>query len=464
MYTRAIATLSLLAATLLSGCATYNESNARQHALFMQGNFNEATALCEESAKEYANSKDAVIYNLQLGAAARAANKLDISTNAFESAYKKIDYYSSQPEISLSDEGTAFLTNQAYMPYKGYNYDKIMLCAYQALNFAELKDYEKAAVEIKRFENIQSQINAKSSAQNAQLGAQMQNQNISDYTFENPQIAAQLKRIYGKDFSEIKAIKPNTNANPYAYFVAGIVHTAAGCDTYNANRAADFFRLAFEKSGFKSKALAGCLANAETRANSLFAGKNADAKKHTYIVYEAGCAPQRRQIRLNLPLFLIDENLPHVSVNFPYLSKENSYSENLNIVANSKKVNLEQIADFDEIIEDEFMQNLPYVILRTMLSAAAKSTGQYFAKKAAGDYGILVDIGGAIYQSTTNNADLRTWTNLPKKVYIAQIETPQNAVIEIENAPLRLNLTKNNIVFIRKTSANSKVYVRNMEF
>ena len=110
------------------------------------------------------------------------------------------------------------------------------------------------------------------------------------------------------------------------------------------------------------------------------------------------------------------------------------------------------------------MQNLPYVILRTMLSAAAKSTGQYFAKKAAGDYGILVDIGGAIYQSATNNADLRTWTNLPKKVYIAQIETPQNAVIEIENAPLRLNLTKNNIVFIRKTSANSKVYVRNMEF
>ena len=184
----------------------------------------------------------------------------------------------------------------------------------------------------------------------------------------------------------------------------------------------------------------------------------------TYIVFETGCAPIREQFRLDLPLYIINKDLPHVSVNFPYLSKQDDFLESPYALADGKPLKFDILANMDDIIEEEFYIELPLVVSKTLISSAAKATAQYFAAKAAGDYGILVNIGMSVLQAALNDADLRTWTTLPKQIKIAKTETPKDGKILIDNTPVYVNKKGLNIVYVKSMSKNGAKLVRTMDF
>ena len=184
----------------------------------------------------------------------------------------------------------------------------------------------------------------------------------------------------------------------------------------------------------------------------------------TYIIWETGSAPIRKQIRLDLPIFIFARNVPHVALNFPYLQKQNSFRQNLNATIQNKKLQFDTIADIDSIVQEEFDINLPYVITRTILSATSKATGEYFAAKAAGDYGILIHATMGAYQSMTNDADLRTWTTLPKQIKLTRFNTPENAQLNIEGKLINLDKQGVNVIYVKTMALNSKVIVRKFNF
>ena len=463
--------ITALAICTLTACQTHTSQsrNARTH--WSIGDTANAEAKITKLANE-SSANDTLIWKLEEGAVARANGNIKKSIDAFEQAQALVEKFENQPETSISEETYAILTNQSYTTYKGYAYDKIMLSAYQALNYIEQKNFDLAGVCLKRLEFYQNdaerinqkriEADTKSIAQ-----AQKQNQNASynvAKTTNNAQVSATFKHYYGNDYNvntasqQAKAIY----VNPFAHWLAGLYFANRPLDMSDKNRASDMFRIGGEMLANKSTVLAQDFQMAEDLAN----GKISKPTNLTYIIFETGSAPIRNQFKLNLPIYIVARNVPHISMNFPYLSKVNSYSPDINVVANGTQVKFDTLADMDAIVQREFDSNLPMVLTKTILSASVKAGTQYAIARSAGDgWGQLaVNIAGGIYQSILNDADLRTWTTLPKYIKVARIQTPKDGTITINGVAMKFPTDKVNVVFAKKMSANGKLILRTFDF
>lgn len=459
-FVRTVSALSVFAA--VSGCATYTSQTERIRRDWSAGNTSAAYAEVSECESDRRGSVDALVWKLERGAIARADGALQDSVKSFESAHADIAAFESAPEISISRETEAFLTNRSFLPYKGYNYDKIMACVYLALDYIELGDFDSARVQVKRIENYQ----AEAARQNA-ARIERERKALQDAADKRDAASVERARAVAERSEEFQKFYPDRSCgrakrpyvNPFAYWVSGVFLAHAGEDMSDTERAQDMFRIGGSLAERQSSTFAQDYKMCE---NILSGGKIVPP---TYVVFETGCAPIRRQFRLDLPLFVAGENLPHVAVNFPYLSARDSFKKSVAVSAGGKTHSLETVADMDEIIGLEFDNELPLVITKTLLSAAAKATAQYFAARAAGgDWGILVNIAGGVYQSLVNDADLRTWTTLPKKIMIARFDTPSDGIVKIDGAQANVRPDCANIVFVKSMSAGGKISVRTTAF
>lgn len=459
-----------LLSVILFGCATHTSETESARKSWAVGNALQAEAQLSEIALEKADSGDELVWLLEEGAASRAGGNLKKSVDVFNKAYSIICEYENEPETRLSEEAAAFFTNQSYIPYKGYHYDKIMLCVYQSLNYIELKDFEKASVELKRMSNFQAEAASKNAEriekrEAAFRDAQKKDKNAgydASKTLSNPFVQAELQKCYGANFMSGNSFQRARGiyVNPFGYWLGGVYFAATAQDASDKEQAASLFRICSDMLANSSDVLArDCLAS-----EAFASGKSQEFGNITYVVYETGMAPIRKQIRIDLPLFIVAKNVPHVAVNFPYLSKQNSYKSDINVVAAGSKLKFDTISNIDEIIQEEFDIELPYVITKTVLSAAAKATAQYFAAQSAGDFGVLVNIGMGIYQSLMNDADLRTWTTLPKEIKVARIETPSDSKLLLEGKSIDLNPKGVNIVYVKSMSASGAIIVRKFDF
>ena len=183
------AILSAAAVLALAGCATYSDSTANMRSDFRAGNFAAAAGDASRQCKEAEGSGDELIWLLETGSTARAANMLSESSNAFERAEKLFLKYDAEGGAGIGDEAAAVALNQTYLPYTGYNYDRIMAAAYQALNLIELKNFEEAEVWLKKLENFQSDAEAKNrrriDSQMAALEKAQSENGKKIYEFEN---------------------------------------------------------------------------------------------------------------------------------------------------------------------------------------------------------------------------------------------------------------------------------------
>ena len=459
--------LCVYGALALAGCATYTSQTEKMRADWAAGNAASASREAEDFAKSSADSGDALVWFLEAGAAARADGKLKESIGHFDAAFKLVERYESEAEIRLGQETAAIFTNQSFIPYKGYNYDKIMMSVYQALNHIEAKEFDAAAVDLKRLENFQASAERKNagdienrmraldeeSAKRGAVGA-------SSYLY-NPGVNSALRRAYGDKFPQsARQQAKGVYVNPYAYWVGGLYFANRPEDISDKNRAADLFRFAAQMLGGKSGPL-----NEDARAAGMLAsGLITKFPATTYVVYEAGCAPVRKQIRVDIPLSIVGRGLPYVGVNFPYLDFQNFHRGDLSVMAGGKKYAFDTVADMDEIIKREFDSEFPYVVAKTIISAGVKAAAEYAASQAAGDYWWIAAIVGGIYQAATNDADLRTWTTLPKKIRIARLPTPKDGKLSIDGKAVELVPGCTNVVLVKRMSAGGKLIIRRFDF
>lgn len=471
MY-KLVSPLICLLAIALVGCQTHTSQSHDVRTHWNVGDTANAEAKISKISEKESDTVDALIWKLEEGTIARANGNIKKSIDAFSQAQSLIEKYETQPETSISEETQAILTNQSYITYKGYAYDKIMLSVYQALNHIEQKNFESASVDLKRLEFYQNdaeRANQKriDTDQKAISQAQKQN-NLASYnttnTINSSQVSSVFKKYYGDAYKtdtslqQAKAIY----VNPFAYWLAGLYFANRPLDASDKNRASDMFRLGGEMLANKSEVFAQDFKMAEDIAN----GKIERPTNLTYIIYETGSAPIRNQFKLNLPIYIVAHNFPHISMNFPYLTKMKSYAPDIQVVASGKQVKFETLADIDTIVQREFDTNLPMIITKTIISASVKAGAQYAMARAAGNgwEGLAVNIAGSIYQSIMNDADLRTWTTLPKYIKVTRIETPTDGKINIGGIAMKLPKDRVNVVLAKKMSANGKLILRTFDF
>ena len=453
--------MSLLGA----GCASYTAQTQKVSQSWDMGNFQAAAIQITQEADKRGNSKDAIIWRLEQGAVLRAAERFEESNQAFDKAEELINKYEEAAKMSVSREALATVTNLTTLPYEGFAYDKIMMNTYKALNYLQMGDSEKARVEFNRAFQRQDDavhINTKRIEKAIEEGNK-QNYNVDlAKVNRDGKFKSQFDNYYG-DLDQFKAYA--VYVNPLTVYLDGLyfmTHATGGSDLEHSRKSFDRVLGMIGENKYIRQDM-------ET-LQQVVNGKPIPAT--TYVFFETGQAPEREQIRIDLPLFIITPGVPYVGAAFPKLKYRGDYLSALNVFHDGKTEAALLLSNMDAVVAREFKNELPTIITKTLIASAIKAGATYGAyagatnggKKNTG-VGLAVLIAGTIYQVAMNQADLRTWTTLPKEFHFCRIHTPSDRKIELEppysgrKTPVIIYEGGVNVVWAKSVNRNSPLLV-----
>lgn len=463
--------LLLLSGLLLSACATHESETLAMRAAWRAGNTTLSKLEVDRVGDVSDSSADALIWKLEKGAVYRANGDIAESAKVLQEALNIVEKYEAEPDVTLTSEAASAIVNQSYIPYRGYAYDKIMLCAYLALDYMELGKFREAEAVLKRMQFFQENAFSKNleeierdrrAQEIASKDGNLKGANIASGV-KNSALNGELKKLYGGDFDisgksgQLQSARGNF-VNPFSYFLSGMYFMARPADAADKNTALDSLRFASESLKVKNEELE----KMRLLARELADGKIQKIPPCTFFIYESGCAPFRKQFKFGFPLYVFGDNLPYVTFNLPYLEKVASAGREVKISAGGQSGATRALSDMDSIIELEFKSLLPSIITRTIVSSAIKATAQYAAQAAVSDSGakLIIAIAGSIYQELTNDADLRTWTTLPKMISIAVLENPTDGVFKLDGRRVLVDKNGVNVILIKRMSDLSPLVIR----
>lgn len=136
--------MSCLALVLVS-CATYQSKVEEARRLIDQGDIKTAIERLKPLALE--PSDDQLIYLLDYATTLQVNGQFEESNQQFEKAYKLVDQLDYQ---SISRLTGSILLNEEMVQYKGDTFEKIFINAFMALNYLEIGQLDSALVEARR--------------------------------------------------------------------------------------------------------------------------------------------------------------------------------------------------------------------------------------------------------------------------------------------------------------------------
>lgn len=141
-------------AVILTSCATYYQRTLQFQEYIRRGELEKADKWLDSNNKE-ARRTNRLLYYFNRGYVARMLGDYERSIGFFSEADRMIEDYLKSPGAEV----LALLTNPGIRPYQPEDFEVIMLNYYQALNFLQLGDYEKALVECRRINLRLQQLN-----------------------------------------------------------------------------------------------------------------------------------------------------------------------------------------------------------------------------------------------------------------------------------------------------------------
>ena len=127
----------------LLGCGISREITTTVVELNAKGEFAQSRAYVEEHAKDY-GKRNRLLYQLDRGMLAFSAGEFREAIQAFEEAELIMNELYT---ISLSQEATTFLINDNTAPYRGEDFESVMVNLFLALSYANLSHIEQSLVE-----------------------------------------------------------------------------------------------------------------------------------------------------------------------------------------------------------------------------------------------------------------------------------------------------------------------------
>jgi len=444
---------------MATGCQTYQQQNQVIH-YWQAGNLTNAVAEATRMATKNATGKDAIIWRLEQAAVMRANGQYEDSNKAFTQAEEQIDKYIESAKVHVGAEAGALLSNQANLPYQGHYYDAIMLNTYKALNYLTLGDIEKARPEfIRAYQRQQDAVE-----ENRKRIEKIQNEAAShtnSVAIHKAQDDPKFQSAFQTNYTALDNLKPYSDyVNPFTVYLDGLYFMANAADASDLERA----HKSFERVGgfvgdndFIKQDLA--------TVDGLMNGKRLEPT--TYVIFETGCAPERGQTRIDVPIVLA--KVSYVGAAFPTLQFQNSYVPGLTVTANNTNLNTALLSSMDSVIGLDFKNEMPMIMTKTIASTVTKAAAAYAINDAANQQsamaGLFSQVLTAAYQASVNIADTRTWTTLPKEFQFCRIPTPADHKLDLatsdglEKASITLNDSAVNLVYVKSISPGTPLFV-----
>jgi len=441
------AILTLLNLPFFTGCNTPKDHLTTFNRYFESLDYENSALFAQKNIGKQKNPKgEDLLWALQLGTVERMRKDYRKSTERFDRAEDMLKYYDEQSKIGDAIGST--IASDNVVPYRGEEYDGIMINTYKALNFMIEGKMDLARVEFNRALDRQRRAKEKFSEEinklKSELEGEQQQNKFSKSNVENPKTRELLAQKYPNLYN-FEAYPDFVN--PFATYLAGIYFSLVG----DNSKAVDLL-----------KESCGMVANNAYIAEDLsiiegILDGQGQLEDTVWLVFENGLGPVKKEFRLDIPLFVATKKVKYVGIALPRLEFRDRAHPSLVAEVDGERYETCLVSDMDRVVQTEFSKDFTGILIRAIISATAKAVAQYALEEQNSNAGSIASIFMAVYSFASTAADVRIWTTLPKEFQVARFRKPKNGKLKITpegSIPLDIDIPacNNAIVYVRITT------------
>lgn len=462
LYLLIINMLAISFIVITTGCASlqnYTKKTAPVRNYVALGAYEKAITSFPQEPK----GSNKVLTHMERGTILQGMGQFEASAKEFESAAREIATFEARAVISASKSTTqigSLLINEQIQPYEGKDFEKILIHAFDAINYLMMGDTEGARVEIRNAYRRQKELYEKH-----YKAIQKAEKKAKGASWRHSFIKADAGRL--KNLEDKAASIHSVYQNAFAYYISSLVYELTGetddayIDLKHAIKAApdsipiqkDLIRLSKELHYWDDLELW------EKRFDNL----NIECRDgiDVFVVLGVGLAPVKEEVKFPIPTTkggIAFAALPVYRFE-PATTLAGMVGYNSTCIKTSRVLAVDATAARNLL--DEFPILFAKQVARTSLKAAATNR----MKK---EFGGLGSLAGSVYSAVTEQADLRTWSTLPKEIQVARLFIPkQTRELTIRTIPAGVTRkieipdnTKHVIVFGRATDSSLVIHTK----
>jgi hypothetical protein len=420
-YPLLLAILTLLILPFSTGCNTPKDHLNAFNTHFEASNYENSALFAQKKIGKQKNPKgEDLLWALQLGSVERIRKDYQKSTECFDKAEDMLKYYDEQ--FTGGDIIGSTVASDNVNPYRGEEYDGVMVNTYKAMNFMAEGKMDLARVEFNRALDRQRRAKEKFSKEINKLKSELeqknQQNNFSKSNVENPKTHQLLAQKYPNLYN-FEAYPDFVN--PFATYLAGIYFNLVG----DHSKAVDLLKESYGMVG-NNPYIAEDLSTTEDILN-----RKAKLQNTVWVIFENGLGPVKKEFRLDIPLFIATNKVQYVGIALPKLEcRDNAYPY-LTAEVDGKVYKTCLVSNMDRVIQTEFSKDFGGILTRAIISATAKAVAQYALAEEGSSASSIASIAVAAYSFVSTAADVRVWTALPKDFHIARFQKPKNGKLKI---------------------------------
>ncbi len=446
-YLVSLAVLTLLNLPFFAGCNVPKDHLTAFNKHFEGLDYENSALFAEKKIGRRKNPKgEDLLWALQLGTVERIRKNYQESAEWFDKAEDMLKYYDEQSKVGDAIGST--IASDNVIPYRGEEYDGVMINVYKALNFMVEGRMDMARVEFNRALDRQRRAKEKFSKEinklKADLEQRQQQDEFAKSNVENPKTRELLDEKYPNLYN-FEAYPDFVN--PFATYLAGIYFNVVG----DHSRAVDLHKESYGMVGDNAY-----IAEDLSITEMILDGEG-QLEDTVWLIFENGLGPVRKELRLDIPLFLATNKVKYVGIALPRLEFRDRAYPYLVAEVDGKRYETCLVSDMDRVVQTEFSKDFPGILTRAIISATAKALAQYALEGEGSSGALIASIGMAVYSFASTAADVRIWTTLPKDFQVARFRKPKNGKLKITpegSIPLNIDIPacNNAIVYVRITS------------
>jgi len=443
----------LLMVLALAGCRTARDVMNAQEANVSYGRYAEAAAEPGKLADE--GGRDALCWELHAATAEHLSARHEEAIRRFDRAEDRFaDFDSRGPAERYGTGAWSMMTGDYVLPYAGSGQDRIFTCLYKAIDFGVLGDAAAVRTELNRA--MQHQANwrderaAEIAASDEKMKRDAQDYAKSQGTVTNNTTSAGYDALANSSFAS--TVRQRTQ---FDMAKDGRLETLEADDYTNAYlvRVNEVFRRFVGDTG-------------------------ARPRDRVAVFVEDGLCPRRREWRVDLPLILIpgvSRYVPYAGIALPELVYRHQAATAYSVAAGGTNVTMPSLQDVDRLVKTEFdvyfrgamVREITRALLRVGVQAALGVASQSLRHSRDSQNAAallqLAQLGFAAWSFYATEADIRSWTTLPKRVYAVELARPADGVVTVDCGTERVKVnvpSGNAMVFVRKTSSAAPAVVK----
>jgi hypothetical protein len=450
--------LALLILPFFAGCNAPKGQLAAFNGHFLSSDYEKSALFAEKKISKKKNPKgEDLLWALQLGTVTRIQQDYTKSTESFDKAEDMLKYYDEQSTIGDGIGST--LANDNVIPYRGEEYDGIMVNVYKALNFMAERNFELARVEFNRALDRQRRAKEKFNEEINKLKTELEKDQQNEFTksnVDNPETAELLAQKY-PNLHNFEAYPDFVN--PFATYLAGIFFNLVR----DHAKAVDLLKESYGMVGDN-----GYLADDLSITENILDGKGR-LEDTVWLIFENGLGPVKNELRMDIPLFVETDNVKYVGIALPELYFRNKAHQYLIAEVDGNDYETRLVSDMDRVIQTEFSKDYAGILTRAIISATVKAVAQYALENQDSSKSSLASVFMAAYSYATTAADVRIWTSLPKEFQVARFPKPKDGKLKVKRSgsvPVDINIPdcNNAIVYVRITTSQAEPIFEVMTF